>query len=109
MSLAFECVDLVILYRVEGTTRWQSIKMKRPWMTMICGLVILGLTLFYGIQHASMLPPGITERVTLAVDVNGTKAFDAKLSSTGLCGTVIGWNDGLFEIWNGTHTGSMPI
>lgn len=106
MSLAFEFVDLFILYKVDGTKKWRSVKMKRPWTTMICGLVILAITLFYGLQYASMLPPGVTERVTVAVNVNGIKAFNAHLTSSGLRGAIIGWNDGVFESWKGTYTGS---
>jgi hypothetical protein len=106
MSLTFEFVDLFILYQVDGTKKWRSVKMKRPWTTMICGLVILATTLFYGLQYASMLPPGVTERVTVAVNVNGTKAFDAHLTSSGLRGTIIGWNDGLFESWKVAYSGS---
>ncbi len=106
MSLAFEIVDLFILYKVDSTDKWRTVKMKRPWTTMICGVVMLAITLFYGLQYASMLPPGITERVTVAVDVNGTKAFNAHLTSSGLRGAIIGWNDGLFESWKATYTGS---
>ncbi|KAI9797956.1 MAG: hypothetical protein M1833_005012 [Piccolia ochrophora] len=106
MSLVFQFIDLIILYLVGGTRKWRGVKMKRPWTTMISGLVILCITLFYGLQYASMLPPGITERVTIAVEVNGTKAFNAKLTSAGLRGTIIGWNDGLFESWHGSYTGT---
>jgi hypothetical protein len=106
MSLAFEFVDLLVLYQVDGTKKWRNVKMKRPWTTMICGLVILAITLFYGLQYASMLPPGVTERVTIAMNLNGTKAFNAQLTSSGLRGTFIGWNDGLFKSWKGAYTGS---
>lgn len=107
LSLALEIIDLIILSLVRGDQRWRGMKMKRPWTTMICGVVILAITLFYGIQYASMLPPGITERVNIAVNVNGTKAFNAQLASAGLRGTIIGWNDGLFESWKGVYTGSV--
>lgn len=105
MSLVFEFVDLFILLLVDGSKRCRKVKMKRPWTTMICGVVMLGVTLFYGVQYASTLPPGITERVTVVVDVNGTKAFNAHLTNSGLRGTIIGWNDGLFNSWRGTYTG----
>ncbi len=74
---------------------------------MISGLVILGITLVYGLDYASGLPPGITESVTIAINVNGTKAFNAKLTNSGLRGTIIGWNDGLFDSWKEKYTGGM--
>lgn len=83
--------------------------MKRPWTTMVSGLVVLGVTLFFGLQYASMLPPGITGRVTVAVDVDGMKAFDARLTSAGLRGTILGWNDGLFESWRESYTGTSEL
>lgn len=83
--------------------------MKRPWTTMVCGLVVLGVTLIFGLQYAFTLPPGITDRVTIAVNVNGTRAFDARLTSAGLRGTMIGWNDGLFESWKGMYSGAPSL
>lgn len=106
MSLLFEFADLVILSLVGSTTRLGQVKMKRPWTTMISGLVVLCITLFYGLQYSTMLPPDITQRVTVVVDVNGTKAFYGNVTSAGLRGTIIGWNDGLFESWKGTYLGS---
>lgn len=106
LGLGFQVVDLLILSLVHNSCKWRGVKMRRPWTTMISGLVVLCITLFYGLQYASMLPPGITERVTIAVELKGMKAFDATLTTAGLRGAIIGWNDGLFESWGGSYFGS---
>jgi hypothetical protein len=107
LSLIFEIVDFIILSYFGVNDKRGCIKWQRPWATMIGGLVILGITLVYGLEYASGLPPGITEHVTIAINVNGTKAFNAKLTNSGLRGTIIGWNDGLFDSWKEKYTGSM--
>lgn len=105
MSLIFEAMDLAILSLVRSTAKFRGVKMKRPWTTMVSGLVVLGITLFYGLQYSFTLPPAISERVTVAINIDGVKSLDVNLTTAGLRGAMIGWNDGLFESWGTTYVG----
>jgi hypothetical protein len=61
--------------------------------------------LIYGINYASDLPPGVTRRMMVLFDGEKSAFYAAKLTGSGLRGTLIGWNDGLFDIWNITYVG----
>ena len=80
--------------------------MKRPWATIFSGIIVLFVTLIYGINYASELPPGVTQRVRVLIDSQGPASYMGTLTSAGLRGTIIGWSDGLFEIWKSTYYGS---
>lgn len=102
-----EVVDLLILSLVNGKRKiFQAVKMKRPWATIFSGLTVLIVTLIYGVNYSLYLPPGVTPRVTVLVDVQGPASYIGELTCAGLRGTIIGWNDGLFESWKSTYYGS---
>lgn len=107
IELFTELIDLLILTLVNGKRKiFQEVKMKRPWATIFSGLVVLIVTLIYGINYSLDLPPGITSRVTVLTDFQGPASYIGELTSAGLRGTIIGWTDGVFEGWKSTYYGS---
>lgn len=106
ICLICEGTDMVFLALVNGKSKFRLVKLKRPWSTMILGLVALGITLFYGVQYANSLPYGITHRVLIVVDAGNLMGFDGELVSAGLRGSLIGWSDGLFSSWGKAYFGS---
>ncbi|KAL8789488.1 MAG: hypothetical protein Q9213_001101 [Squamulea squamosa] len=108
LELIFEVVDLLIL---SGTNRHRktcggAVKMKRPWTTIFSGAIVLLVTLIYGINYSSSLPPGVTGRMTVVENSQGPAAYTISLVSSGLRGTIIGWSDGLFENFRTTYFGN---
>ncbi|KAL6717715.1 hypothetical protein ACLMJK_005630 [Lecanora helva] len=107
IELVTELIDLLILSLVNGRRKiFQAVKLKRPWTTMFSGLVVLIVTLIYGFNYSQYLPPGLTEKVMVFMDVQGPAAYAGTLTGGGLRGTIIGWNDGLFESWKATYFGN---
>lgn len=107
IELFTELVDLLILYLVNGKRKiFQAVKMKRPWATIFSGLIVLIITLIYGVNYSNTPPPGISARTTVLIDVQGPASYTGNLTSAGLRGTIIGWNDGLFESWKETYFGN---
>ena len=107
IELVVEVVDLLILGLVHGSRRWRGVKMKRPWTSIFAGVVVLFVTLDRGIHYASTPPPGITEQVTVVIDVQGPASYVGHLMTAGLRGAIIGWSDGLFSSWEDTYLGSL--
>ena len=106
LSLALETLDICILAMVHSTTRWRGVKMRRPWFSMFTGIAVLGLILVFGVMYASVLPPGISERVWVVTNVGSPVVYSGKLGTAGLRGAIIGWNDGVFSEWHSTYFGS---
>ena len=106
IELVVEVVDLLILGLVNGNRRWREVKMKRPWTSIFAGAVVLFITLDRGIYYAGTPPPGITEQVTVAMDVQGPAAYIGHLMTAGLRGAIIGWSDGLFSSWKEIYLGT---
>ena len=106
IELATQVVDFLILSLVNGSAKWRGIKMKRPWATIFAGIIVLFITLIYSINYASTLPPGLTQRVTVLLDIQGPASYLGHLTSGGVRGTLIGWNDGIFESWGWTYFGT---
>ena len=107
IELFTEVVDLLILSLVNGKRKiFQAVKMKRPWATIFSGLIVLIVTLIYGVNYSLYLPPGLSEKLTILIDTQGPASYTGNLTSAGLRGAVIGWNDGLFESWKGLYLGS---
>lgn len=107
ITLVLEAVDLLILTLVHSKSKWAEVKMRRPWCTIFGGMAVLGVTLLYGIRYSYELPPGITERVVVAMDVHSeVSVYAGTLATAGVRGAIIGWNDGLFSSWGTTYFGA---
>ena len=105
LALIFETIDVILLVMVHSKTRWRGMKMRRPWCSMFSGLAILGLLLVFGIQYATTLPPGISERVWVVQDTQVASVRTANLAPAGLRGSLLAWNDGIFNSWGVEYYG----
>lgn len=106
VSLVLEVFDLAFIIMVNTNDKPNGLKLRRPWCTMIAGFAVLGALLFYSVSYASNLPPGITEKVWMVVNVDRPELFTGMLASSGLRGALIGWYDGLLGSWGATYYGS---
>lgn len=70
-------------------------------------MIVLLATLLCSIQYATYLPPKITERILVLADVQGPVSYKVALHNAGLRGSLIGWNDGVFESWKDTYFGAL--
>ena len=105
-ALVMEFVDLAILTYVNTKTKCNGVKMRRPWCTMFGGLVVLGITLGFGLMYAQYLPPGISSRITIVTNVqNRTFFYTGRLFTAGLRGALLAWNDGVFSSWGNWYNG----
>ena len=105
IAIGLQAVDVIILAMVHSSTRHRGVKMRRPWCTMIAGLVALGLFLVFGVIYGSTLPAGITEKVWVIIDTGEPSVWSASIVTAGLRGALIGWNDGVFNGWGKTYFG----
>ena len=109
ISLILELGDVLILSFTHKKTRWRGMKMRRPWCTIITGVVVLGTLLFFGIIYSKDLPGGITERVWIVMRAGDElTVYQGHLVSAGLRGEFIGWLDALFKSWSATYFGVKP-
>lgn len=105
LALIFQTVDICLLTMVHSKARWRGTKMRRPWCSMFSGLAILGLLLIYGIQYATTLPPGISERIGVVQSAEIPSVATANLVPAGLRGALLAWNDGIFNSWGVQYYG----
>jgi len=105
ISLLFEIIDLIVLMLVSSHQKARGVKMRRPWCSMFCGLAILGAMLIFSVIYAQDLPPGITSKIWVVINSEKPSIYSGQLSSAGLRGAMIGWNDGLFSSWGKTYFG----
>jgi hypothetical protein len=63
----------------------------------LSGLTVLGVTLIYGAEYTTNIPQEMGKGVTIAMGVQGSASYMWDLTTAGLRGTIIEWNDGLFR------------
>lgn len=107
-SLALELADMLILALVGSHYRWRGAKMRRPWCTMFCGIVILVFYVIYGFMESSRLPSGVPEVVwvfrkepSLGIET----VCRGVVTPAGVRGSIMGWTDGFLSNWGGTYFG----
>lgn len=106
IELIFEVIDVMVLALVSTTAKVRGAKLKRPWATIFSGLAVLGVMLIFGIVYATTIPPQVGTRLTVAMNVDGKiVSYGGTLTTAGLRGSLIGWNDGLFESWQRAYFG----
>ena len=106
LELICESIDVLILALVSKTRRVRGAKLKRPWATIFSGITVLGVTLIFGVQYSTNIPSEMGARVTVAMDALGPVSYVGDLTTAGLRGAIIGWNDGLLESWNRAYFGN---
>jgi len=58
------------------------VKTRRPWFTMFSGLAVLGLIFVFEVVYANILPPGISQKVWVVMQVGALTVY---------WGVVWGW------------------
>ena len=106
VELLAEIVDFAILLLVSNTVRWKGVKMRRPWMSIFSGMVVLLATLVCGVFYATNLPPEVTGRMMVLMETPVKASYMVNLTSEGLKGNINSWNDGLFESWKQSYFGN---
>ncbi|KAH8745329.1 hypothetical protein BGZ57DRAFT_918599 [Hyaloscypha finlandica] len=100
---------LLSLTRIE---RFHGAKMRRPWLTMFGGVIVLVIIICYGVFTSRQLPAGITETVWVyrkePHDAFG-RVCEVHLWNSGLRGMILGWSDGLFSSWGHTYYGKTEL
>jgi hypothetical protein len=100
LSLVLQFIDFCILLCVNSKYRQlRQVKMKRPWLSMFFGLLVLITMMGLGISQAYTLPPGITKDILVANKAEKEFICRATLTPPGLRGSNIGWWDGLMQSW----------
>ena len=105
VELLAEIGDFTILLLVSNTFRWKGVKMRRPWISIFSGMVVLLATLICGVFYATNLPPGVTGRMMVLMETPAKAAYMVNLTSEGLKGNINSWNDGIFYSWRGIYFG----
>lgn len=106
VAMILELIDVTVLATVNSGARWRGVKMRRPWCTMIAGLVVLALILMFGVVYSTSLPAGIAEDVWVVTAVADVYVYQRVLGTAGLRGAMLVWNDGVFGAWGHTYYGS---
>ena len=107
IELVLEVADVLLLALVSTKTKVRgAVKLKRPWTTIFSGLAVLGVTLIFGIIYANSIPQNMGKRVTVAMDAQGPASYEGVLTTAGLRGALIGWNDGLLGSWKQSYFGN---
>lgn len=106
-ALICQILDTVLMLCSNSDTRWRGVKLRRPWLTMFGGVIMLVVLIIFGVFNANHLPPGVTEMVWIyrkeASRAMG-RVCKGKLNPPGLRGVIIGYMDGLFESWGNVWT-----
>ena len=114
VSLAFETIDFFLVLVTRHTKRRErkvrGTRLRRPWLSMFGGTLILIILIYYGAHAANHLPPGVTDVVWIyrkepMADIG--RVCQARLKSPGLRGMIIGWTDGVFGSWGTVFNGKQ--
>ena len=106
IEILAEMGDFTILYLVNNISRWRGVKMRRPWISIFSGMIVLLATLVCSVFYATNLPPKITGRMMVLMDSPSKASYMVDFTSAGLRGDINSWNDGLFESWKGIYFGN---
>lgn len=107
ISLVLQVGDVFILCLTGKNEDFYTIKMRRPYCSIIAGLCVLFIMFGYALQYSEGLPEGITSKIFVVVQAGGHfLVYEGELVGAGMRGEVIGWSDGLFKSWNSTYFGN---
>ncbi|KAF2675875.1 hypothetical protein K458DRAFT_482123 [Lentithecium fluviatile CBS 122367] len=117
VSLVFEVFDVLLVKLVGRNKKGDNVevngtRLRRPWLSMFGGALVLIILIYYGAETANHLPPGVTDVVWIyrkepKADIG--RVCNVYLKSPGLRGMIIGWTDGLFDSWGPIYHGKEVI
>ena len=115
ISLLCEIIDVVLVRFARRTQdgyhrQAKGTRLRRPWCSLFLGPLVFVILIYYGVDTASNLPPGVTDLVWIyrkepTADIG--RVCQAHLRSPGLRGMIIGWTDGLFDSWGSVYHGKV--
>jgi hypothetical protein len=106
-ALILQSLD-ALLMSMSKTQKFRGVKLQRPWLTMIAGVVVLGILIAFGVFQSRRLPAAITE--TIWVYRKEPNAAEGRICQgiidpSGLRGMLIGWLDGVLGNWGEIYSG----
>lgn len=108
VSIAFQVIDMVVLYKVKSDDKWRGVKMRRPWLTMFGGILVLVMLCVVAGINASTLPRYMTDTVWVykyEPSTDTSVVCRGTLTSAGLRGSIIGWTDGFLNSLGSAYYG----
>lgn len=96
VELGLEAIDAVVLIFVSAERKLGHVKIRRPWCTMVIGIVVWATMIGIGYAGTQSLPVEGTS-VALGGMISESNSFClVGITPAGLRGALIGWGDGLF-------------
>jgi hypothetical protein len=75
---------------------------------MFAGIIILIIIATFGVFNSMQLPGDISQSVIVYRDDKSSDSLAACrgiIYAAGLRGAILGWTDGVFDVWNTTYYG----
>jgi hypothetical protein len=107
VELVTQLVDIFVLWRVPSSTTIRGIKIRRPWGTMILGVVAWVAITIIGLINVHNQPMLAGTNVGI-VTINHGECASA-LYSGGLRGAILAWSDGILEGWGKVYHGLVTL
>ncbi|EON61612.1 hypothetical protein W97_00827 [Coniosporium apollinis CBS 100218] len=107
VSLCCEAFDTVLLASVNFGCRWRGMRMRRPWLSMIGGVLVLVVMAVVGQINASSLPQGMGTVWVYRREpsLGAMTVCQGRLADAGIRGSILGWTDGFLNSWGTTYYG----
>lgn len=112
-EIFFEAFDLTWLILVNRSRKlWNEVDLKRPWTTIILGLLIWGALIWLGVIQTKTYPLIGASPYGMEVGLTGNLQqgnCTTTLFPSGLRGAIIAWSDGIFYSLGVTYFGPSGI
>lgn len=107
VSLCCEAFDTVLLASVNFGCRWRGMRMRRPWLSMIGGVLVLVVMAVVGQINASSLPQGMGTVWVYRREpsLGAMTVCQGSLAGAGIRGSILGWTDGFLNSWGTIYYG----
>jgi hypothetical protein len=100
-----EFMDFLILVKVQTSSQFHGITMRRPWVTMLIGCGIWIFLIFAGYTQTQYQPFSTGAQIGM---VTATGNCTCGVYPGGLRSSIIAWSDGVFNGWRSIYSGSVP-
>ena len=107
VELVTQLIDIFVLWRVPSSTTIRGIKMRRPWGTIILGVLAWVALTIIGLIKVHNQPMLAGTNVGI-VTINGGECASA-LYSGGLRGSILAWSDGILAGWGKVYHGLVSL
>lgn len=100
-----EVIDFLILVKVQTSSQFHGITMRRPWLTMLIGCGTWIFLIFAGYTQTQYQPFSTGAQIGM---VTATGNCTCGVYPGGLRSSIIAWSDGVFNGWGSVYSGSVP-